>query len=29
MSRVITALATSVDAVVGPEATHLHHEVAR
>jgi hypothetical protein len=29
MSRVVTALVTSVDAVVAPDVTHLHHEVAR
>jgi hypothetical protein len=29
MSRVFTALATSVDAVVAPDLTHPHHEVAR
>jgi hypothetical protein len=29
MSRVCTALATSVEAVVAPDVTHLHHEVAR
>jgi hypothetical protein len=29
MSRVFTGLATSVDAVVAPDVTHLHHEVAR
>jgi hypothetical protein len=29
MSRVLSALATSVDAVVAPDVTHLHHEMAR